>query len=295
MSADPNSVTVSGHSAGCFMADEMMMVHSESIKGAGLFQCWPYGVLSRPDLVNENSSAELQAEVSIGQIAEAEAAGKIDPTSNLANNSVYIFTGGEDDITPAPMQEAMNTVYEHYGVTNLHHVVDPNVDHWFESEVMLPGLKQMFVDLGYANDTNDFNELAADTSNGIWSDFDQTEFVVNQDFSRYGWDTTGKVFIPNQCNTKTCKLHISFHSCGSDAATMAERSSYALLGSTNDIIMVFPESYCWGIDDDNATSSLYGTYESEYVQSINNMICRLTSSEANNNCETVDRDEEEND
>ena len=44
---------------------------------------------------------------------------------------------------------------------------------------MLPGFKQMYVDLGYANDLNDFNELAADKSNGIWSDFDQTEFVVN--------------------------------------------------------------------------------------------------------------------
>ena len=153
------------------MSDQMMMVHSETIKGAGLFQCWPYGVLTS-DLVNDDSSAELQAEVSIGLIDAAEAAGKIDPTSNLANNSVYIFTGGEDDITPPAMQEALKTVYMNYGVTNLHHIVDPNVDHWFESEVMLPGLKQMYVDLGYANDLNDFNELAADTSNGTWTDFD---------------------------------------------------------------------------------------------------------------------------
>ena len=37
MMADPDSVTVSGHSAGCYMSDQMMIVNSASIKGAGLY------------------------------------------------------------------------------------------------------------------------------------------------------------------------------------------------------------------------------------------------------------------
>ena len=37
MNADRGSVTVSGHGAGCYMAERMMFIHSSTIKGAGLF------------------------------------------------------------------------------------------------------------------------------------------------------------------------------------------------------------------------------------------------------------------
>lgn len=53
MSADPGSVTVSGHSSGCYMTQEMAIVKSESIQGAGLFQCWPFEML-------ENEAAFLE-------------------------------------------------------------------------------------------------------------------------------------------------------------------------------------------------------------------------------------------
>ena len=32
MKADPNSVTVSGHSMGCFMSEKMMIIHSQNVK-----------------------------------------------------------------------------------------------------------------------------------------------------------------------------------------------------------------------------------------------------------------------
>ena len=44
MNADSATVTVSGHSAGCYMAERMMITNSETIKGAGLFTCWPFGI-----------------------------------------------------------------------------------------------------------------------------------------------------------------------------------------------------------------------------------------------------------
>ena len=41
--ADAESVTVSGYSAGCYMAHRLQIIHSSKIKGASLFSCWPYG------------------------------------------------------------------------------------------------------------------------------------------------------------------------------------------------------------------------------------------------------------
>ena len=99
MNADANSVTISGHSAGCYMTDQMMIVHSESIKGAGLFQCWPFGMLDMTSDIYTTSSEDI-AQFSINKIDTAEAAGEIDATSNLANNAVYIFSGTQDHECP---------------------------------------------------------------------------------------------------------------------------------------------------------------------------------------------------
>ena len=42
LNANPNTITVSGHSAGCWMSQLLAITNSETIKGAGLFACWPY-------------------------------------------------------------------------------------------------------------------------------------------------------------------------------------------------------------------------------------------------------------
>ena len=44
MGADPKYTTVSGFSAGSFMADTMYVTHSETFKGAGLHDGGPYGL-----------------------------------------------------------------------------------------------------------------------------------------------------------------------------------------------------------------------------------------------------------
>ena len=82
MNADANSVTVSGHSAGCYMSDQMMMIHSATIKGAGLFQCWPFGMIYYDGDIYTATQEDLTA-FSIDQVDDAEEAGQIDPTSNL--------------------------------------------------------------------------------------------------------------------------------------------------------------------------------------------------------------------
>ena len=81
MDANPDTITMSGNSAGCFMAHRMSIIHSETIKGVGLFACWPYGTsIESPE---NGLTAEQIAANSIADIDSAESAGLIDPTSNL--------------------------------------------------------------------------------------------------------------------------------------------------------------------------------------------------------------------
>ena len=42
LNAYADSITVSGFSAGCYMSHRLSIIYSETIKGAGMFACWPY-------------------------------------------------------------------------------------------------------------------------------------------------------------------------------------------------------------------------------------------------------------
>ena len=106
MGADPRTVTVSGHSAGCLMAHRMNIVHSDTIKGAGLFECWPYGIDYDTELHSASATAEGLARASIADIEEASRNGEISATSNLRNSSIYIYSGLQDTDTPPVGQEA---------------------------------------------------------------------------------------------------------------------------------------------------------------------------------------------
>ena len=75
------------------MSERMMIAHSDTIKGAGLFQCWPYGIHYVDDLFDDSVTADSLAAASITEIDNALAASEIADTSNLANNSIYIYSG----------------------------------------------------------------------------------------------------------------------------------------------------------------------------------------------------------
>ena len=129
---------------------------------------------------------------------------------------------------------------------------------------MLPGLKQIYVDLGYATDLNDFNASVADAeleNYGTWMEFDQREFVglnstlkdeagetKDWEWADTSWEEKGKVYIPSDCYSTTCRVHIAFHGCHSNADYLAYRSEYTNFAASNNIIVAFPNSFCWGLD-----------------------------------------------
>ena len=82
MGADASTITISGHSAGCYMSERLMIMHSDIIHGAGLFQCFPFGVPADDVFMVKESDfppSDLAAH-SISKIDEVEAAGEIAAT-----------------------------------------------------------------------------------------------------------------------------------------------------------------------------------------------------------------------
>ena len=65
---------------------------------------------------------------------------------------------------------------------------------------------------------------------------------------------------------------------------MAYRSEFVGFAATNNIIVVYPNSECWGVSETGVVEFPNNSYNSLYVQATNELICRLTSTEADNNC-----------
>ena len=117
LNANPNTVTVSGFSAGCYMSHKLSIIYSETIKGAGMFACWPYaGVYDGQDRRSVNKMAN-RAKRAIyrewhndGECEEDEYC-MIDDPANIADQAIYIWGGTKDDVVAHKGQKAMKKLY----------------------------------------------------------------------------------------------------------------------------------------------------------------------------------------
>ena len=100
---------------------------------------------------------------------------------------------------------------------------------------------------------NDFNPPASTGDlKGKFSYFNQEEVVAWDDpvasFIQSAMRPIALLFVPDSCSTTTCKLHIGFHGCGGSSDDFAFDTDLVNFAATNNIILVFPNSFCNGLD-----------------------------------------------
>ena len=91
------------------------------------------------------------------------------------------------------------------------------------------------------------------------------------------WDNKGSIYIPTACESKKCHVHFAFHPC-EGSGTLHEYDGYRELAATNEIILVYPNSYCWNGDGSvPQESGKWLTRDGLYPAAIKAMICRVTT------------------
>ena len=87
---------------------------------------------------------------------------------------------------------------------------------------MVPALEQIYKDLGYVSEGESFAPASASPyEDGVWIEFDQTEFIKFDGkfdpavglLEQTEFGETGRAYIPNSCNTETCRVHVALHGC----------------------------------------------------------------------------------
>ena len=146
---DINATSVSGVSAGAFMAGQLHVAHSEEIVGSGIVAGGPYGCAEHKATLPATRSAisknlwqalyclngkGIPDIVALVQRAKDLAkVGQVDPLRHLKKSRVYLFSGGKDSVVTRSVVEAAKLFYVYAGVPqdNIALITRVNAGHSF--------------------------------------------------------------------------------------------------------------------------------------------------------------------
>lgn len=258
-----SETTVSGISSGAYMAVQFAVANSSTVKGVGAIAGGPYDCAQddlqtayRGCMVGYPSYPTASPLVSAAQ--NWAASGAIDPTSNLANQKVWLFHGYNDGVVKtgvtnvlynfyAAFDDAANIFYK----DNLPAAHSQVTDSWGQACNVTGG--DFVNNCGYdaagqilQHLYGTLNPRNTGTLSGSIQQFDQGAFYsgtpASISMAQYGY-----AYIPASCAAQQpCRVHVAFHGCkqyadaiGSDYYAHAGYNGWA---DTNNLIVLYPQT-----------------------------------------------------
>ena len=299
--ADGAAFTVSGVSSGGYMAVQMHVAHSQRVKGAAALAAGPY-YCAQGSLWSAMTSCMRPAgwsplpdvnalKAHTERFARERA---IDPTLNLASARVWLFHGRLDRTVGPEVAEALGTFYALFN-TRFVLVKDKPAGHAMVTDDAgnaCGATEPPFInDCGYDAAGELLRHLLGDLAPpapkpaGRLIAFDQREFGGVHGISMAD---EGYAYVPRDCDTARCRIHVVFHGCRQNAAQVGERfvreAGYNRWADANRLIVLYPQTVartwwvynprgCW--DWWGYTDSRYATKDGAQIRAVMGMVERL--------------------
>jgi poly(3-hydroxybutyrate) depolymerase len=264
------ATTVSGISSGGYMAVQFHVAHSRVVKGVGVLAAGPYycaqgsGWTARYNCMDPGTWTPLPAVGVLTAITDGLArAGLVDPTDQLREARVWLFSGRRDDTVRLSVMQALQSYYLAYVPADrvvLKQDLDAGhamitADHGAVcAATAAPFINDCDFDAADALLAHLLGPLAAPTkqpANDLIQ-FDQREFSTAPPYA-ISMDDTGFVYFPRVCRAGGCRVHIAFHGCrqGREAIgdAYARHAGYNRWADSNRVIVLYPQAitrYGWG-------------------------------------------------
>ncbi|HEX2449070.1 MAG TPA: PHB depolymerase family esterase [Methyloceanibacter sp.] len=271
---DIDKTSVSGLSAGAYMAGQLQVAHSNSIVGAGIVAGGPYGCAETnsegvtPSAVanavqaleacmsdNLRSQGIPNVDALVARAEKLASRRKIDPLQGLAEDKVYFFSGAADRIVALSVVEAARDFDMKAGLpeSNIKFETRNDAGHAFLTEdtgtacgaSASPFLSDCDYDQAGAILRWIYGDLKEPLAKpaGRFVRFDQSEFVKGTDADM---SSEGVIYIPSSCSREAgCRLHIALHGCEQNidavGMTFVEGSGFVRWADTNRFVVLFPQ------------------------------------------------------
>lgn len=266
----PGSLTISGVSAGGYMATQYQVAYSNDVAGAGIIGAGPWlcaqGVVTRAMNDCLRGSAGGPDDRALAAALRASAAlGVVDPPSGLAADRIWLFHGARDDTVGAVVSDSLLRFYKAFvPLERIRYESQVAAAHGFptvadggacdvaESPWILAcgfdAAGEMLQHL-YDGLTTPSGEIT-----GTLREFGQARYV--KDARLASMAETGFVFVPQDCaQGAPCRVHVMFHGCrqGIDfvGRSLARQAGYNRWADANRIVVLYPQaamSHAWPLN-----------------------------------------------
>ncbi len=181
--------------------------------------------------------------------------GKIDAVDNLKDDKVYIFSGSSDETVVTGVVDTTAEFYQKLGVSDDHILYNNQVDagHAFittdQNDTQCDKTQEPYInDCDIPQAQRILNHIygeqspAAKKLSGELIEFDQSAFF---DSPLTSMNETAFVYVPDNCRTEQCKVHVSVHGCEQGVSvigtTYVKETGYLEAADTNSTIVLFPQ------------------------------------------------------
>ncbi|HEV7816143.1 MAG TPA: poly(3-hydroxybutyrate) depolymerase [Janthinobacterium sp.] len=272
LQVDLSQTSVSGLSSGAYMAGQFAVAYSAIVIGAGLIAGGPYycsgtvGIAPYiPYLSNAMStcmnpdSAHVAPPLASASWSAANIFsrdGAIDPTSNVAKQRIYLFSGSDDQTVTRPVVDQARRFYQLAGVPegNIRYVITYHAGHAFitdkNGDQACPLTAPPYInDCDYPQAHDLLNHIYQNLQppsarlSGKIVKFNQRSYARDA-FS--SMSNTAYAYVPASCASQTCRVHIAFHGCYQGAAAIGDhfyaRAGYNEVADANNIVVLYPQA-----------------------------------------------------
>lgn len=260
LNVDPNAISVSGLSAGAFMAVQYSVAFSAQVMGAGVIAGGPFYCASGSLITAQENCMLMPEMIDLSKIyntvSNYERAKSIDPSSNIGRQNIYIYSGRSDTVVKSGVVKTVETFYKHYAASNATIVTEYDLDseHGFPttdygsacSHLGTPFILKCNYDAAGQILNTIYGNLSAPASapvTGNLKQYSQTLYTTaDAHMADYGF-----VYVPTACqsNSTKCRLHVAFHGCEQTTSdigsTYPEHTGYNTWAESNNIVVLYPQ------------------------------------------------------
>jgi poly(3-hydroxybutyrate) depolymerase len=256
----PGSLTVSGVSAGGYMATQYQVAYSKDVAGAGVIGAGPWlcaqGIVTRAlrDCL-AGASGGPDVLPLLAALRTSAALRAVDDPSGLATDRIWIFHGTRDDKVGAAVSDSLLRFYKAFvPLEQVHYEMRVPAAHGFPTIAhgarcdadASPWILACGYDAAGEMLKHLYGELAdpADPGTGALFEFGQGRYVDAG--ARASMADTGFLFVPKACAAgQSCRVHVAFHGCrqgiGFVGRTFARQAGYNRWADANRIVVLYPQ------------------------------------------------------